>query len=95
MIRVLASIDTAADITSEVEPNGPTNEELAAIEAEWPLIEAEMAVVDAEVRLITAEPHPTELDRRRLRRAERELARIAVELVTRSERSNPSIRIAA
>ncbi|WP_020518814.1 DUF6284 family protein [Catelliglobosispora koreensis] len=50
---------------------GPTFAELAAIELEWPLIAAELDIVDAEIRLLTALHGPTELDWRRLRRAER------------------------
>ena len=60
----------------ESDTDGPTEGELAAIEREMPLIRAEVALVDAEIRLLTAHPHPTDLDWRRLRRAER---RVAVE----------------
>jgi Family of unknown function (DUF6284) len=52
------------------EPDGPTPDELAAIEREMPLIRAEVALVDAEIRVLTAPHHPTDLDWRRLRRAE-------------------------
>ncbi|WP_020522845.1 DUF6284 family protein [Catelliglobosispora koreensis] len=52
------------------ELSGPSDAELAAIELEWPLIEAELDIVDAEIRLLTAPNGPTELDWRRLRRAE-------------------------
>ena len=50
--------------------DGPTGDELAAIEAEWPLIEAGIALVDAEIRMLTAVGGPSLLDWRRLRRAE-------------------------
>ncbi len=40
------------------EPVGPTQRELEAIEAEWPLIAAEIALVDAETQ---AALHPGEL----------------------------------
>jgi hypothetical protein len=50
---------------------GPTAAELAAIEAEWPLIEAGLSVVDAQIRALMAEGGPSQLDWRRLRRAER------------------------
>ena len=56
--------------------DGPSADELAAIDHEMPLIRAEMDLVDAEIRVLTVEPHPSELDWRRLRRAER---RVAVE----------------
>ncbi len=60
--------------TNPDEPDGPSPEELAAIEAEWPLIAAEMALVEAESRLLTAD-RLSDLDWRRLRRAERRVAR--------------------
>lgn len=47
----------------------PSDVQLAAIELEWPLIAAELDIVDAEIRLLTAD-RPSELDWRRLRRAE-------------------------
>jgi hypothetical protein len=49
----------------------PTAAELAEIEAEWPLIDAELAVLDAEIRALSAAGGPSQLDWRRLRRAER------------------------
>lgn len=49
----------------------PTAAELAAIEAEWPVIEAELAALDAEIRALTAGGRVCELDRRRVRRAQR------------------------
>ncbi len=49
----------------------PTPDDLAAIEAEWPLIETEMNLLDARVALLLADRRTTsELDWRRLRRAE-------------------------
>jgi uncharacterized protein DUF6284 len=51
-------------------PDGPSAEELAAIEEELPLIEAEVLLVDAEIRVLNAYPHPSELDWRRLRHAQ-------------------------
>ena len=53
---------------------GPSADELAAIEAEWPLIEAELVVVDALVRW-AAEPTHEGLWRRH-RRAERRVLAI-------------------
>ncbi|GIE96685.1 DUF6284 family protein [Paractinoplanes rishiriensis] len=63
----------------------PTAAELDAIEAEWPLIAAELDVLDAEIHLINAADHggPTDLDWRRLRRAEARVTRVAVELAAR------------
>lgn len=63
--------------------DGPSASELAAIEAEMPLIAAEVALVDAEIRVLCAEPHPTELDWRRLRAAERRVAQEALALARR------------
>jgi hypothetical protein len=59
---------------------GPTADELAAIERQWPLIEAELALVDAEIRMLTAESGPSPLDWRRLRRAEQRVMREAIAL---------------
>lgn len=63
----------------------PTPEALAAIEAVWPLIEADMDVLDAEIAVINAADRggPTELDWRRLRRAETRALAVAVELAAR------------
>ena len=65
------------------DPGGPTPAELAAIDAEWPLIEAEMRLVDAEITVLTADRALTELDWRRLRRAER---RVLTELTAFADR---------
>ncbi len=67
--------------------DGPTDADLAGVEAEWSLIEAEMALVDAEIRVLTAEGGPSELDWRRLRRAEQRVMREAVALLARSVES--------
>ncbi|RZU48857.1 hypothetical protein EV385_0586 [Krasilnikovia cinnamomea] len=63
----------------------PTRAELAAIEDEWPLIEAELDLVNAEIANIYAADRggPTELDWRRLRRAEARVTRVAAELAAR------------
>lgn len=60
----------------------PSPEALAAIEAVWPLIEADMDVLDAEIAVIYAADRgaPTELDWRRLRRAEARALAVAAEL---------------
>lgn len=65
----------------------PSPDDLAAIDAEWPLIDAEMALVAAEIRVLTAPDDPTALDWRRLRRAEH---RVAHEARLFSARSLPS-----
>jgi hypothetical protein len=54
----------------DLDHDGPTAADLAAIETEWPLIKAEIALVDAEIRALTAPHGPSPLDWRRLRRAE-------------------------
>ncbi|WP_405100807.1 DUF6284 family protein [Micromonospora sp. NBC_01412] len=66
-----------APVTAE-----PTAADLAAIDTEWPLIAAELDVLDAEITLIYAEDKggPTDLDWRRLRRAEARVTRAAAEL---------------
>ncbi|GAA4453031.1 DUF6284 family protein [Phytohabitans houttuyneae] len=56
---------------------GPTVEDLAAITAEWPLIEAELDLLDAEIRIITTDDNASDLDWRRLRRAETRVLREA------------------
>jgi hypothetical protein len=63
----------------------PSDSDLAAIEAEWPLIEAEMDLLNAEIAHINAADHggPSPLDWRRLRRAEARVTRVAVELAAR------------
>lgn len=59
---------------SNFDLDGPTPNDLAAIDAEWPLIEAELAVVDAEIHMLTVD-RPSDLDWRRLRRAEQRVMR--------------------
>jgi len=49
---------------------GPTQADLDAIEAEWPVIEAELDVLDAQISALVA---PCPLDTRRIRRARRHL----------------------
>ncbi len=55
----------------------PTAADLAAIETETPLIDAEMAWLAAEIAMLDADERggPTELDWRRLRRAEARVIR--------------------
>lgn len=68
-------------------PNEPTPAHLAAIEREQRLLEAEIALVDAEIRFLTAEPAPTQLDWRRLRRAQNRVLREMTALIERYLRS--------
>lgn len=70
----------------------PTPADLAAIDHEWPLIEAEVAVLDAEIAILTA-AQPSELDWRRLRRAEARVLREAAALADRT-RSTPLREVA-
>ncbi|MFG1785841.1 DUF6284 family protein [Rhodococcus oryzae] len=72
-VQAIASAD--AD-----EPTDPADVELAAIELEWPLIAAELELTSAEITLLTSD-NPTELDWRRLRRAERRRLRALADLL--------------
>lgn len=65
----------------------PTPDDLAAIEAEWPLIAAELDLLDAEITMLYAEDRggPTALDWRRLRRAEARVVRAAAEVAARPQ----------
>ena len=67
-------------------PDEPTSAHLAAIEREQRLLEAEIALVDAEIRFLTADA-PTQLDWRRLRRAQNRVLREMVALAERYLRS--------
>jgi hypothetical protein len=62
---------------------GPSAAELAAIDAEWPLIEAELALLDAEIRALSAVGGPSQLDWRRLRRAEHRVLAVRSRLADR------------
>jgi len=66
------------------QPDEPTSADLDAIEVEWPLIEAEIALVDAEIRILCADGAPSELDWRRLRRAEARVLREAADFIART-----------
>nr|WP_041834524.1 DUF6284 family protein [Actinoplanes sp. N902-109] len=61
----------------------PTPAHLAAIEREQRLLQAEIALVDAEIRFLSAEAGPTQLDWRRLRRAQNRVLREMVNLIER------------
>lgn len=60
--------------------DGPSPAELAAIEAEQPLITAEVELLDAQIRVLCAGEAASDLDWRRLRRAEKRVAREALAL---------------
>jgi hypothetical protein len=68
-------------------PDEPAPAHLAAIEREQRLLEAEINLVDAEIRFLTAEPRPTQLDWRRLRRAQNRVLREMLALIERYLRS--------
>jgi hypothetical protein len=72
--------DSSSPLADDMDTEGPTSKDLAAIETEWPLIEAEMALVDAEIRILTVHGGPSTLDWRRLRRAEARVIREALAL---------------
>ncbi|MFC7478757.1 DUF6284 family protein [Luedemannella flava] len=63
-----------------LDDDGPTSADLAAIEREWPLIEAEMDLVAAEITVLCSDRPLTEMDWRRLRRAEQRVSREFVAL---------------
>jgi hypothetical protein len=65
----------------DLDHDGPTANDLAAIDIEWPLIKAEIALVDAEIRVLTAPHGPSPLDWRRLRRAEHRVIRETLNLL--------------
>ena len=74
----------------------PTPAELAAVESERPLIEAELKWLDAEITLLAAIDHgrASDLDARRVRRAEHAVIRETFAHVARLAR-RPSPRRAA
>ncbi len=74
----------------------PTAAELAAIEAEWPRIAADMEadwseivadldVLDSEIAALIAGPYMSEIERRRVRRAERRVLDTRRELTATPE----------
>lgn len=58
-------------------PEGPSVDDLAAIEREMPLIEAEVLLLDAQITILCAEPAPSDLDWQRVRRAQKRVLREA------------------
>jgi hypothetical protein len=71
--------------------------EMAAIEAEWPLIEAEIVVLDCEIRILCADHFPTDLDVHRLLRAQRrvvcEAALLLIDALDAQAASKPAVSI--
>ena len=65
----------------------PTPADLAGIEREWPLLAAELELLDAEISFINAGPAASELDRRRIRRAEHRVLEVARDLADRAPES--------
>jgi hypothetical protein len=83
MISLNTTAPTAPiNITEPTEQREPTATELAAIDHEMPLIEAELAVVTAEIGIIRAGYRASELDWRRLRRAQHRVLRAAAALAS-------------
>ncbi|MEV6411871.1 DUF6284 family protein [Kribbella sp. NPDC051718] len=70
-----------------VEHDEPTPADLADIEREWPLLAAELDLLDAEISYNNAGSAVSELDRRRIRRAEYRVLTIARELAHRAPES--------
>ncbi|MEU8223892.1 DUF6284 family protein [Kribbella sp. NPDC048915] len=69
---------------SAVSSEEPTPAELTAIEHEWPLIAADLDLLNAEIALINAGPYASELETRRVRRAQRRVLEIGRELADRT-----------
>jgi hypothetical protein len=70
---------------SPVDGEEPTPAELEAIEHdEWPLIAAELKLLDAEIAYINAGPAASDTDRRRIRRAARQVLKVARDLADRA-----------
>ncbi|WP_404825615.1 DUF6284 family protein [Plantactinospora soyae] len=59
---------------------GPSADDMASIEREWPLIAAELDLLDAEILILSAVGGPSPMDWRRLRRAEQRVMRAAAAL---------------
>lgn len=77
---------------SPVSGEEPTPAELDKIERdEWPLIAAELELLDTEISYINAGPAASELDRRRVRRAQHKVLKVARDLAV----TNPDSEDAA
>jgi uncharacterized protein DUF6284 len=70
-----------------VEDDEPTPADLAGIEREWPLLAADLELLDAEIAFINAGQNASELDRRRIRRAQHRVLEAARDLADRDPES--------
>lgn len=75
-----ASARGRSDMVSLDDIDGPSDQELAAIELESPLIAAEITVVELEAAMLASGHAPTAEDWRTLRRARRRVLRAALDL---------------
>ncbi len=89
-----ATASPADDEMTGAADAGPSPDELDAIETERPLIEAEIALLDAQITILNAVPGPSELDWRRLRRAQHRVLREAAALASRPAAAAPLGRAA-
>lgn len=72
----------------------PTAADLAAIEAEWPAIVADLDVLDAEISILSTK-RPSDLDWRRLRRAQARMIRTLLDAQTRTQQTPSAGGVAA
>jgi hypothetical protein len=70
----------------------PTPAELAEIETEWPLIQAEIELLEAQIVILTGSAAPNDLDRQRVRRAQRRVLREARALLAVRTEARPAVR---
>ncbi|HET6293533.1 MAG TPA: DUF6284 family protein [Kribbella sp.] len=68
---------------SAVSSQEPSAADLAAIELEWPLIEADLDLLNAHIAFYNAGSSPSELDWRRVRRAEHQVLTVTRDLANR------------
>ncbi|MEU8406894.1 DUF6284 family protein [Micromonospora sp. NPDC048842] len=76
------------------DPQGPSLDDLAAIEREMPLIDAEVLLLDAEITILCADPAPSDLDWQRVRRARRQVMREARSLLAARASTGRGARVA-
>lgn len=69
---------------SSVSDEGPSEADLAKIDREWPLIAADLDVLNAQIAQLNAGPFASDLDWRRLRRAERRVLAVQRKLAERA-----------
>jgi hypothetical protein len=80
--RTFMATKRISALRSQTDLGEPSPSELMAIDAEWPLIAAELSVVDAEAAIAAAGSAVTDLERRRLRRANRRVLAVAALLAS-------------